>query len=198
MKSVEQKRSSPSSLQAHCFGRRAGREKVFGRMVRRGKRWMFVSASKIWAKEMLLSPPSSLLAEGEGKDLSHSLLCFASLGTLLLSNLPPVFFLQNSIPFLSKYVLTFSFRHEIHPLFLKGSLTSLEERSAWKKQSNQDRPPLVWTHPLLYSRECELWAASGWRNDPKALPACTRSWLMCLKLNKCSSILLNRRGFLAF
>lgn len=151
MKSVEQKRSSPLSLQAHCFGRRAGREKVFSRMVRSGKRRMFVSALKIRAKEMLQSPPSSLLAQGEGKDLSDSLLCFASLRTLLLSNLPPGFFLQNSIPFFSKYVLIFSFRCEIQPLFLKGSLASSEEKSAWKNQSNQDRLPLVWTHPLLHS-----------------------------------------------
>lgn len=145
---------------------------------------------------MLLSPPSSLLAQGEGKDLSCSLLCFASLGTLLLSNLLPSFFLQNSIPFLSKYVFTFSFRHEIQPLFLKGSLASLEEKSAWKNQANQDRLPLAWIHPPLYSRERnQLWAASDWRNDCKPLPTCTQSWLTCLKLNKCSSILLNREMF---
>lgn len=114
----------------------------------------------------------------------------------LALQLVPQFFPTEFHSFSQQYVLTFSFRHEIQPLFLKGILASLEEKSAWKNQSNQDRLPLVRTRPLLYSRECnQLWAASDWRNDSKPLPTYTQSWLMCLKLNKCFSILLNRERF---
>lgn len=110
-------------------------------------------------KEMLLSPPSDLLAQGEGGVLSHTLLLLASFRTFQLSNLT-----LHTI-FYGHSCLTFQFPEQVHLVFsLWGErgwnpaspstefMASCEE-SAWRAQPNQDLLPSIWPDSEPYWQE---------------------------------------------
>lgn len=110
-------------------------------------------------KRCFCLPSSSLLAPGEGRVLSHTLLRLASFRTFQLSNLP-----LHKI-FYGHSCLTFQFPEQVHPdlfsqgredeiqqLSLEAFLASCEE-SEWKDQPNQELQPPMRPNSEPYSHE---------------------------------------------